>query len=80
MQVGRVLDAACELLVEEDPTIGVDDVVLPLVAECDDSDLNDGRRTQVTKDDVRTALAAARASVGSGEAPPTRGRSARAPG
>jgi D-aminopeptidase len=70
MQVGRVLDAACELLVEEDPSIGVDDVVIPLVAECDDSDLNDSRRTQVTKDDVRAALTAARASVGSGEAPP----------
>lgn len=65
MQVGRVLDAACELLVEEDPTIGVDDVVLPLVAECDDSHLNDSRRTQVTKDDVRAALAEARASAGS---------------
>ncbi len=64
MQVGRVLDAACELLVEEDPTIGVDDVVLPLVAECDDSHLNDSRRTQVGKEDVRRALAAARASAG----------------
>jgi D-aminopeptidase len=70
MQVGRVLDAACELLVEEDPTIGVDDVVIPLVAECDDSDLNDSRRTQVSKDDVRAALAAARASAGSGVVPP----------
>jgi len=70
MQVGRVLDAACELLVEEDPTIGVDDVVIPLVAECDDSDLNDSRRTQVSKDDVRAALAAARASARSGVAPP----------
>ena len=49
MQVGRVLDAACELLVEEDPTIGVEDVVIPLVAECDDSHLNDARRMQVTK-------------------------------
>jgi D-aminopeptidase len=65
MQVGRVLDAACELLVEEDPTIGVADVVLPLVAECDDSELNDSRRTQVSKDDVRTALAEARRSAGS---------------
>jgi D-aminopeptidase len=70
MQVGRVLDAACELLVEEDSTIGVDDVVLPLVAECDDSHLNDSRRTQVTKDDVRAALAAARASAGSLTPPP----------
>ena len=29
MQVGRVLDAACELLSAEDPTIGVEDVVHP---------------------------------------------------
>jgi D-aminopeptidase len=70
MQVGRVLDAACELLAEEDPTIGVDDVVLPLVAECDDSHLSESRRTQVTKDDVRAALAAARASAGSLTPPP----------
>ncbi len=70
MQVGRVLDAACELLVGEDATIGVDDVVLPLVAECDDSHLNDSRRTQVEKDDVRRALAEARTSVGSLTPPP----------
>ena len=70
MQVGKVLDAACELLIEEDPTIGVEDVVIPLVAECDDSHLNDARRTQVTQDDVRAALAAARASAGRPPRPP----------
>jgi D-aminopeptidase len=64
MQVGRVYDAACELLAEEEPAIGVEDVVIPLVAECDDSFLNDARRMQVTRDDVREALSAARASVG----------------
>jgi D-aminopeptidase len=69
MQVGRVLDAACELLVEEEPTIGVEDVVIPLVAECDDSHLNDSRRTQVSLDDVRAALVAARASAGSSSPP-----------
>ena len=64
MQLGRVYDAACELLISEQPAIGHDDVVIPVVAECDDSFLNDARRMQVSRDDVRTALAAARASVG----------------
>jgi D-aminopeptidase len=68
MQLGRVYDAACELLIEEETAIGTDDVIIPIVAECDDSFLNDARRMQVTKEDVREALAAARASAG-GPAP-----------
>jgi D-aminopeptidase len=60
MQVGRVYDAACELLAAEDPRVGVDDVIIPLVAECDDSFLSDARRMQVSADDVRLALDAAR--------------------
>ena len=48
MQFGRVYDAACELLIAEDPGIGTDDVIIPIVAECDDSFLNDARRMQVT--------------------------------
>ncbi len=68
MQLGRVYDAACELLMEQDPGIGTDDVIIPIVAECDDSFLNDARRMQVTAADVRAALEAARAGVG-GPAP-----------
>jgi D-aminopeptidase len=64
MQLGRVYDAACELLIAEDPGIGFEDVIIPIVAECDDSFLNDARVMQVTRDDVGAALAAARASVG----------------
>jgi D-aminopeptidase len=64
MQLGRVYDAACELLIDEQPAIGCDDVIIPIVAECDDSFLNDTRRMQVDRDDVRQALAAARASAG----------------
>jgi D-aminopeptidase len=64
MQVGRVYDAACELLTEEQPAIGTDDVIIPIVAECDDSFLSDSRRMQVDRGDVRDALAAARASAG----------------
>src|ERR1700733_5603788 len=63
MQVGRVYDAACELLIEEQPAIGVDDVIIPVVAECDDSFLSEPRRMQVSRDDVRVALTAARASA-----------------
>jgi D-aminopeptidase len=63
MQVGRVYDAACDLLLEEQPAIA-DDVIIPIVAECDDSFLNDTRRMQVERGDVREALAAARASAG----------------
>src|SRR5258706_8669373 len=33
MQVGRVFDAACELLAEEDPGIGAEDAIIPVVAE-----------------------------------------------
>jgi D-aminopeptidase len=66
MQVGRVYDAACELLMAEDPGIGTDDVLIPIVAECDDSFLNDARRMQVTAEDVAAALGASRASIGAG--------------
>ncbi len=68
MQVGRVYDAACELLIAEQPAIGGEDVIIPVVAECDDSFLSESRRMQVQRDDVREALAAARASAGAGAA------------
>ncbi|HEY2508106.1 MAG TPA: P1 family peptidase [Streptosporangiaceae bacterium] len=58
MQLGRVYDAACELLLAEEPAL--DEVIIPIVAECDDSFLSDARRMQVTKEDVASALAAAR--------------------
>src|SRR6476661_3718434 len=51
MQLGRVYDAACELMIEEDPAVG-DEVVIPVVGECDDSYLNNAGRMQVTRDDV----------------------------
>jgi len=68
MQVGRVYDAACRLLIEEEPAIGVQDVIIPVVAECDDSFLSEPRAMQVSLDDVAGALRAARASAG-GPAP-----------
>ncbi|HVQ88150.1 MAG TPA: P1 family peptidase [Actinomycetes bacterium] len=69
MQVGRVYDAACELAMERNHRIGSDDVMLPVVAECDDSFVSDCRSMQVGKDDVRAAWDQARASVGSGQPP-----------
>ena len=66
MQVGRVYDAACELLMAEQPAIGTDDVIIPIVAECDDSFLSEPRRMQVNPSDVRAALLAARAVRGRG--------------
>jgi D-aminopeptidase len=62
MQVGRVYDAACELLAREEDGIGVEDVIIPLVAECDDSYLSDARRMQVSAANVATAREAARAA------------------
>ncbi len=68
MQLGRVYDAACELLADIEPLIG-EDVAIPVVAECDDSFLSDVRRMQVTRDDVAAAWSAARVSIGSTHAP-----------
>ncbi|MFC5175465.1 P1 family peptidase [Nocardioides taihuensis] len=68
MQLGRVYDAACEIALEHDAGVA-DDVVIPVVGECDDSFLNDCRRMQVTGDDVRAAHAAALASRGTADAP-----------
>ncbi len=68
MQLGRVYDAACEIALEQHPTVA-EDVVIPVVAECDDSHLNDCRRMQVGRDDVRVAHVRALASRGGGTAP-----------
>src|SRR5258708_10029581 len=71
MQVGRVYDAAGEVVMAEDPGIGADDVIIPVVAECDDSFLSDARRMQVSADDVKAALDEAR--TGAGGAAPAEG-------
>jgi D-aminopeptidase len=71
MQLGRVYDTACELLMQEQPAIGDEDVIIPIVAECDDSFLSESRRMQVQPGDVQEALAAARASAGTPVIPAT---------
>jgi D-aminopeptidase len=74
MQVGRVYDAACELLATEDARIGTDDVIIPIVAECDDSFLSDARRMQVSAADVNAARdAAAAAGPATERQPPAEG-------
>jgi len=70
MQVGRVYDAAVELLIEEEPRIGEENVIIPVVAECDDSFLSEARRIQVNRSDVADALAAARTAIGTAVPPP----------
>ena len=62
MSVGRVYDGAVAAAVEVEPAVGVEDVVIPVVAECDDSWLNDTRVVQVEAADAGRALAAAAAS------------------
>lgn len=68
MQLGRVYDAACEIALDQHPEVA-EDVVIPVVAECDDSFLNDCRRMQVGHDDVRASYDGALASRGATAAP-----------
>lgn len=69
LQLGRVYDSACRIALQTDPTCATD-VVIPVVAECDDSFLNDCRRMQVEHEDVVAAWTAARDSRGSATPPP----------
>ena len=59
MAVGRVFDGAVAVACAADAGIGVDDVVIPVVGECDDSWLNDARTVQVDAADAGRAVAAA---------------------
>ena len=61
MAVGRVFDGAVTAAVEADRAVGVDDVVIPVVGECDDSWLNDARTVQVEAADAGRAVAVASA-------------------
>jgi D-aminopeptidase len=59
--VGRVADATISWLSRKHPRIGTKyDVVIPMVAECDDSYLNDAMGRHVTQADVWSALDGAR--------------------
>ena len=57
--VGRVYDGAIEVAVAADPRVGTEDFVIPVVGECDDSWLSEGRLVQVEAADVARAVAEA---------------------
>jgi D-aminopeptidase len=57
MAVGRVYDGAVAAAMAADPAVGVEDVVIPVVAECDDSWLSDARDLAVQPADAGRALA-----------------------
>jgi D-aminopeptidase len=71
MQLGRVYDAACRIALAEEPQVA-DEVVIPVVGECDDSWLSYAGSMQVQFEDVRAAREAAREAVG-GRARPVTG-------
>jgi D-aminopeptidase len=66
MSVGRIFDGAVTAAMAADPAIGVDDVVIPVVAECDDSWLNDARIVQVDADDAGRAVESAGGEIAQG--------------
>ena len=57
--VGRVYDGAVAVAVEVEPRVGTEDFVIPIVGECDDSWLSEGRVVQVEAQDVARAVGAA---------------------
>jgi D-aminopeptidase len=61
--VGRVYDGAVDVAIAADPDVGLEDVVIPVVGECDDSWLSDGRAVHVRSADVGEAVAGARAGA-----------------
>jgi D-aminopeptidase len=58
MAVGRVYDGAVSVAVAGDPRVGLEDVVIPVVGECDDSDLSEARVVQVEAVDAGRAVEA----------------------
>lgn len=66
MSVGRIYDGAVAAAVAADAAVGVDDVVIPVVGECDDSWLNDARVVQVEAEDAGRAVENAAQQVAQG--------------
>jgi D-aminopeptidase len=77
--VGRVYDGAVTAAVAAEPRVGTEDVVIPVVGECDDSWLSEARVVQVEASDAGRAVAAAagsavpEGSVGAGTGMMTKG-------
>jgi D-aminopeptidase len=60
MNIPRVADGVLTYMLKKYPAIGrTDDVVLPVVAECDDSTLNDARGRHVSSNDAVKAIESA---------------------
>jgi D-aminopeptidase len=57
--VGRIYDGAVAVAVAVEPRVGTEDFVIPIVGECDDSWLSEGRIVQVDAADAGRAVAAA---------------------
>lgn len=57
--VGRIYDGAVEVAVGSDPDVGTEDFVIPVVGECDDSWLSEGRVVHVEAADAGRAVGAA---------------------
>jgi D-aminopeptidase len=55
MAVGRVYDGTVAAAVAADPAVGDEEVVIPVVAECDDSWLSDSAVVQVEAEDASRA-------------------------
>ena len=58
--IGRIYDGAVAVAVASDPSVGVDEIVAPVVGECDDSWLSEARVAQVEAADAGRAVAEAR--------------------
>jgi D-aminopeptidase len=54
--LGIAYDACVRYMTARDDAVGTDDVLMPVVAECDDGFLNDNRATTLTAEDVVAAL------------------------
>ena len=57
--VGRVYDGAVDVAVSSDPAVGTESFVIPVVGECDDSWLSEGRVVNVEAADAGRAVASA---------------------
>jgi len=60
VHIGLAYDSVVRYMTERDPDIADKDVVLPVVAETDDSFLSDGRAFGIAREDVYAALDAAK--------------------
>jgi len=64
MNVGRVMDGVVAYMLERYPDIGIgDDPIVPTVAECDDSLLNDARGIHVSIEDTVRAIETAQGGI-----------------